>query len=210
VGAWRSWQLGSTGSPLYRLFDLLRQGLNRRLVEFLSHALASDGDAIVLEAGSGPAYGSSLLAQHPAVRLSIALDIDPSALAEARRRDPALISVVADLNALPFPASCFDLIWNSSTMEHIDAPLPALFAFSHALKADGRLFIGVPYCWGPLGVQKLFPRTPVGVWIGSVFSMKELERLLQTAGFSRLGSLTYFLRFFVGILAGKSLPRQRP
>jgi SAM-dependent methyltransferase len=204
VGTWRSWQFGRTSSLLYKIFDSFRQLLNRNLITFLAEVIEDSPTAYVLEAGSGTAFASSLFASHPGIELSVAVDIDLSALEEARKRDPYLPLVVADLNALPFSKNSFDLIWNNSTMEHIKDPLPVLEAFFHLLKPTGKLFIGVPYQWGPLGIQQMLQRTRAGIWIGEVYNIRKLEILLHASGFSGFHTHLYFLNFFLGIQAGRS------
>jgi SAM-dependent methyltransferase len=203
---WSSWQFGETGSLLYRTFDSLRRRLDRNLVRFLVGNLSQGKDKVLMEAGSGPAYASSLFANVPGVRLSIALDIDPAVLVEARRRDRTIPAVIADLYKLPFKSSSFDLIWNSSTMEHLEDPLPALLEISRLLKQDGHIFIGVPSLHGPLALQKLIPHTSVGIWIGKVFDHEALKNLLQSAGFCENASLKYFLNFFIGVFGEKVHP----
>jgi SAM-dependent methyltransferase len=204
----KSWQLGGAESLPYRVFDVLRRGLNRSLVEFLaSHALKKPG-ARVLEAGSGPGFGSSLLRAQPNARLSVALDYDIEALREARRRDPNLPVVVADMRHLPFKSNSFDLVWNSSTLEHlneqgegqIDAGLREMVRVT---THGAHTFVGVPYLYGPLGFQRWIPKTGVGLWIGTVFSGAELTARLQVAGLSPAARLIYFMRFFVGVIARK-------
>jgi SAM-dependent methyltransferase len=204
----KSWQLGGAGSLPYRLFDALRRGLNRSLVDFLAGGALHRPNARILEAGSGPGFGSSLLRAQPHARLSVALDYDIEALREARRRDPGLPVVVADMRHLPFKSGAFDLVWNSSTLEHlneqgagqIDAGLREM---ARVTARGGHTFVGVPYRYGPLGFQRWIPHTGVGVWIGTVFSRAELTVRLKAMGLTPAAHLVYFLRFFVGVLARK-------
>ena len=135
--------------------------------------------------------------------LSVAADIDIEALREARRRDPALPVVVADLYHLPFPPESFDLVWNSSTLEHLDDMEAALAQMERVTRTGGHLFIGVPYLYGPLGFQRWIPQTGVGIWIGTVFSRSELVARLERLGLQIVAGTLYFFRFFVGSLARK-------
>ena len=198
----KSWQLGRPGTLIYRLYDSLRVGLNRRLTRWLAAALPDEG-SYVLEAGSGPGFASSLLSADRRVSLSVAADIDVEALREARRRDPALPVVAADLYHLPFPPESFDLVWNSSTLEHLDDMEDALAQMKRVTRAGGHLFIGVPYLYGPLGFQRWIPQTGVGIWIGTVFSRSELAARLERLGLQVVAVTLYFFRFFVGSLARK-------
>jgi SAM-dependent methyltransferase len=196
-----SWQLGRPGSAIYRLYDAMRGWLSRRLVGYLAEKALSQAGCRVLEAGSGPASASSLIARLPQVRLSVAADIDPAALREARQRDPALHVVVADLYHLPFQSNSLHLTWNSSTLEHLDAPERALVEMRRVTRQEGHVFVGVPYRYGPLGWQRWVAKTPVGVWIGMVFDRAELGDRMRAAGLEPIDALCYFFRFFVGVLA---------
>jgi ubiquinone/menaquinone biosynthesis C-methylase UbiE len=199
----KAWQLGSPDTVVYRFFDALRKRLNQKLVRYLL-AAGLTGDAHhVLEAGSGPAFASSILARDRRVALSIAVDLDREALQEARRRDPSLAAVNADLLHLPFRDESIDLTWNSSTLEHIPRPSSALAEMNRVTKRGGTVFVGVPNLYGPLGFQRWIADTSVGVWIGTTFNRGELTAMLARAGLHPLDHIFYFFRFFVGVLAQK-------
>ena len=199
----KAWQLGEPGTVAYRLYDGLRRRLNQRLAQYLlTEGLRGDGN-VVLEAGSGPAFASSILARDPRVKLSVAVDIDLDALEEARRRDPALALVAADLLRLPFRDGSVDLCWNSSTVEHLDNPQDAPLEMARVTREDGRVFVGVPNLFGPLGFQRRIERTGVGIWIGRTFSLAELTTMMMVAGLKPRHRIFYFFRFFVGLLAEK-------
>jgi SAM-dependent methyltransferase len=198
----KSWQLGGTSNPVYRLYDGLRRRLNRRLVDYVcDHALPEHG-GIVLEAGSGTAFASSLMCEKPSIS-AIALDYDLEALMEAQRRDPSLPVVVGDLRRLPFRDDAVDVAWNSSTLEHLPSMDEALTELHRITKRGGRVFVGVPYVYGPLGFQRWIANTGAGAWIGTVYSEAGLRGKLAKAGFVPLNKLRYFFRFFIGIVAEK-------
>ncbi len=203
--AQKMWQLGSPGTWIYNLYDELRANLNRKLVEYLLNRAVNGTSSTVLEAGSGPAFASSILAKDPRIDLSIAMDIDIEALREARRRDPSLSLVVADLLNLPFRSESIDVSWNSSTIEHLDWPGPvtAIEEMARVTCRGGKIFVGVPYLYGPLGFQRFIQETSVGIWIGKTFDRAELGGMLTRAGLKPLHSILYFFRFFVGTLAEK-------
>jgi ubiquinone/menaquinone biosynthesis C-methylase UbiE len=199
----KAWQLGSPDTLIYRFFDALRKRLNQKLVRYLlSRGLTGEGRR-VLEAGSGPAFASSILARDGRVALSIAVDLDHEALQEARRRDPALVAVNADLLNLPFRDESIDLTWNSSTLEHIPNPSSALAEMHRVTRRGGTVFVGVPNLYGPLGFQRWIADSSVGVWIGTTFNRRELTAMLARAGLNPLDHIFYFFRFFVGVLAQK-------
>jgi SAM-dependent methyltransferase len=203
--AQKMWQLGSPGTWLYNFYDELRANLNRKLVDYLLDRAIDGANSTVLEAGSGPAFASSILAKDRRIGLSVAMDIDIEALKEARRRDPSLSLVVADLLNLPFRSGCIDVSWNSSTIEHLDwpGPLTALEEMARVTCRGGKVFVGVPYLYGPLGFQRWIQQTSVGIWIGKTFDGTELGGMLTRVGLKPLHSILYFFRFFVGTLAQK-------
>jgi len=199
----KSWQLGSPGTLTYRLYDALRNQLNGKLVKYLLARAINHDKCKVLEAGSGPAFASSMLAQDPRVEFSVAIDLDIEALYEARRRDSALCLVVADLCNLPFRAETMNLSWNSSTIEHLPDPSCAVAEMARVTRKGGSVFVGVPNLYGPLGFEYLIRETSVGIWIGQTFTGAGLREMLTISGLKPQHSLFYFFRFFVGVLAQK-------
>lgn len=200
----QSWSfLGGPGSWPYRIFDAQRRRVNQWLVTRLLSRTAPAGQGRVLEAGSGPGYGSSLFARHPSVLMSIALDFDAAALREARRRDPGLLAVLGDVRRLPFRTEAFDVVWNSSTLEHLEQPDVALGEMQRVTRSGGHVFVGVPYRFGPLGFQRFIARTRVGVWIGPVFDRAALCRLLTAQRLQPVEHLVYFAACFIGVLSRK-------
>jgi SAM-dependent methyltransferase len=200
----KSWQFFGGASFLsYKLFDTLRRQVNRKLVTYLCTKAILKKESLVLEAGSGPGYSSSLFARDRDMGLSIAVDIDPEALCEARRRNGTLPVVIADLYHLPFKSGTFDLTWNSSTLEHLEKMDSSLREMARVTTRNGYVFVGVPYRWGPLGVQMWIKRTSIGIWIGPVFSKSELANSMRQAGLEPENTILYFFRFFVGSLARK-------
>lgn len=199
-----SWRIGTTRSPLNRLYDSLRRGVNHDLVNYFNQAVMTEPrDYRVLEAGSGTAFATSLLAEYPGVGMASAIDHDVNALREGRRRDSRLPAAVADLKHLPFSDDSFDLVWNSSTFEHLPHPEETLREMIRVTRRNGYVFVGVPYIHGPLGFQRWIANTSVGVWIGTVFDLPRLEKMMCDAGLNPCGSITYFYRFFIGVLAVK-------
>lgn len=198
----KAWQLGVPGTFIYELFDSLRRNLNRKLVTYLLGARNSSR-LIVLEAGSGPAYASSLFSCDPRVELAVAIDIDHEALCQARKRDPQLCLVVADLKNLPFRNGCIEISWNSSTIEHLDCPDDAICEMERVTRQGGAVFVGVPNLYGPLGFQKFIQDTSAGNWIGKTYSCSQLTEMMKNAELKPKDSINYFFRFFVGVLAEK-------
>ena len=210
---------GRPDSAINRGYDWLRRRVNARLVRFLAAHLLSaraltagdrQGKRIrVLEAGSGTAYASSLFRRSLDVGPCVCLDIDERALREAKRRDPALPAVVGDLTRMPFAEGSFELVFNSSTVEHLSEPSLAVREMHRVCEEGGRVFVGVPYRYGPLVIQRLLRRTKLGEWLGPVFSRKALDGLLRGQGLTPVEHIRYFLRFFVGSVGVKQAAVQR-
>jgi SAM-dependent methyltransferase len=200
----RSWQFfGGPGSRAYAAFDAVRRLLNRRLVDYLGAVAIPHRDSRVLEAGSGPGYASWLFAQRDNVRLSVSADIDIDSLHADRQLNRRRSGVVADLYRLPFRSQSFDLVWNSSTLEHLASPDVALAEMARVVRDEGHVFVGLPYRFGPLGFQPLIQNTPLGVWIGPVFSRTRLIQMLRDQGLVAVSTRTYFFRFFLGVVGRK-------
>jgi SAM-dependent methyltransferase len=196
----KSWE--GPGGPAAGVYETLRRRVNGGLVGYLSkHASLRIGQ-VVLEAGSGTAVGSSLLAQRFGA-VSVALDLDAEALRLARRRDPSLRAVVGNLMALPFRPATFDLAWNSSTIEHLADPDGACREMARVVRSNGHVFLGVPSCTGPLAFQPAIASTALGVWIGPTFSGARLTGMAAAARLVPVEQHHYFFRVFVGLLARK-------
>ena len=83
------------------------------------------------------------------------------------------LSVVAELESLPFAAASFDAALSVVTLEHVGSPPAALAELRRVLGGGGRLFIAVPQFWElHQAPQDYFRYTRCG-----------LERLLREAGF---------------------------
>jgi SAM-dependent methyltransferase len=200
IEAWPSWQ--GPGGWTAGLYEALRRRVNGSLVAYLLEKAALRPGHRVLEAGSGTAYASSLFARRAQV-MSVALDVDLSALREARRRDPDLHVVAGDLLALPFRTAAFDLVWNSSTLEHVPASHEACSEMVRVARPNRYVFVGVPYRFGPLAFQPAIASTRLGQWIGRTFSRQALVHMMRRAGLEPIQTRYYCLWVFVGIFANK-------
>ncbi len=199
-----SWRLGKTSSFLYRLYDYIRARLNIRIVHFLLSSIGARREKMVLEAGSGPAFGADYFSRAPGVKRSIAFDYDIEALREASKRGSNLSLVAGDVNQMPFKSEIFDLVWNSSTLEHLENPMNALTEMKRVTRHDGFVFVGVPFRGGPLFFQPWICNTRIGNWIGPVFTEKRITSLFRDAGLKPVGISRYFFRFFIGVIATKT------
>lgn len=193
---------GGPGSWSYETFDTARRWLNHGLARYLLCKLTPAGAAPrTLEAGSGPGHCSSLLgAARAGVRATL-LDVDPAVLDLAVKRDPKLAVVQGDLYRMPFREGTFDLVFNSSTMEHLDAFETALGEMVRVTRPGGRIFVGVPYRYGPFFPFNLIPvGHPVSTWMGRLYSRRQLAEACAVGGIEVEERVGYFLGCFIGTL----------
>lgn len=199
----RSWSWGDGSSWLAGVYEWLRVRVNVWLADWLGEHAGLHERSLILEGGAGPAGASSLLARRCPAGLSLALDLDREALRQARRGDARLPVVQGDLCAMPFGTGRFDLVWNSSTLEHLPDPGPPLGEMVRVARPGGSVFVGVPYRYGPLGFQPLIRGTAFGHWVGPVFSRRELLDLMLPHALEPVAVCTYACRCFIGVLARK-------
>ena len=107
-----------------------RNPIVRRLVgRFLAHvatAVARARPRSVLEVGCGEGAVLEYLAdRNPGTRFD-GLELDPAALARARRRCPRTSLLRGDVYTLPFAAQAYDLVLCLEVLEHLPDPGRAL------------------------------------------------------------------------------------
>jgi 2-polyprenyl-3-methyl-5-hydroxy-6-metoxy-1,4-benzoquinol methylase len=96
---------------------------------------------LVLDAGCGVGgLTRALVAKGARV---IALDIGPALAAETRTRCGCAV-VVGTLDALPFPAGTFDVVFSSEAIEHTTAPARSILDLYRVVKPGGHLALTTP------------------------------------------------------------------
>jgi SAM-dependent methyltransferase len=119
------------------------------------------------------------------------------ALSVARAARPALDGhapgcVVADVRALPFRASSFDLIYSMGTIEHSPDYAVAVRELFRVLRPRGAGIVGVPNALDPflrpamIALLRWVGRYPYGMELS--FTSGGLRRLLEAAGFRVTGT----------------------
>lgn len=145
----------------------------------------------MVDAACGIGYGSAELAA--VADVVVAVDVDPAALAEARRRTvgAALRVVRADLETgegcAALADSFADAVVSFETLEHLVRAESALDRFARLLRPRGLLICSVPNALHEGRTPTLLPRNPRH---RRLFSFDSLARLLDAAGFDveyRLG-----------------------
>jgi SAM-dependent methyltransferase len=149
-----------------------------------------DGRAWLLDVGCGSADLPAYLLEHTAARLSaVGVDIKPLHL---RGAPPGVHRVAADVRALPFAASRFDVVTASLFLHHFDGAevagvLRALFELTRgALVVNDLRRAWVPYLFGRASFPLLF-RSRVSVADGLLsirraFTEPELRAAFVEAG----------------------------
>ena len=201
----KTWELGTRGSSIYRFFDAIRNNLNHKLSSYLYSFITDIRRAKVIEAGSGPGYCASLLNRYSTISESVLLDIDPEVIQMAGARDSTLKTTVGNLLHSPFFDNSFDLVYNSSTIEHIPDLAAAFSEMARICRPGGIIFIGIPCKYGPLfPFSLLSPTGSIGIWIGRFIPRHEILLLADHLSLNLIGELFYFYRFFHGYLFQKT------
>lgn len=109
-------------------------------LDWLVKCSGAQAQKLALDAGCGAGHTAMALA--PRVRTVIACDFTPSMLQQVdaladERGISNVIAQLADVERLPFPDSCFDIIASRYSAHHWPQPERALSEFRRALKADG-------------------------------------------------------------------------
>lgn len=200
----KTWELGTIDSSIYRFFDAIRNNLNEKLSSYLYSFISDIQRAKIIEAGSGPGYCASLLNHRDTISESVLLDLDPEVLQIAGSRDSTLNATVGNILLSPFVDNSFDLVYNSSTIEHISDWETAFSEMVRICKPGGIIFIGIPLKYGPLFPFSLLPRNSnLAIWIGQFIPHQDIILFADHLNLKPVGELFYFYRFFRGYLFKK-------
>ena len=107
-------------------------------------AAAQVAEKTVLDAGCGIGYGTRLLAQGGAQRVT-GVDIAADALREAEAQPLETAEYVeGDIQQLPFHDDSFDVVVCFEAIEHVPRPEEALDELARVLRPGGRLLVSSP------------------------------------------------------------------
>lgn len=166
----------------------------RPLHAWLKRLLPGQGGRF-LEVGCGTALDSCLLAGERPDAEGWAADVSHEAMRLAQRyageMGVRLRLLVADLEALPFSAECFDLVFSQGVLEHFADPRAAVREQARVLKRGGVLLVDVPqkYNWYTVRKRRAMRegRWPWG-W-ETEYSAGELKRWGAEAGLEPIGAI---------------------
>ena len=105
----------------------------------------------VLDAGAGTGRLSMKLTKASAE--VTALDISPDMLAQLKRKNPAIILVEGDVEAMPFPDKSFDMVFSSLTLVHLKRVDQFLDECYRVLKDGGKAVIVNIHYLNPLVLE---------------------------------------------------------
>ncbi|MEX2161984.1 MAG: methyltransferase domain-containing protein [Anaerolineales bacterium] len=146
-----------------------------------------------------------MLAQDPNVALSLAADLNLDDFHQAAVKDYQGAFVLMDLFRPGLAPACMDLVWNSSSVEELPDPEQAVRAMAWLAKPGGRVFVGVPYKYGPAGLLSRVLSQRARTWLGRMYTRPDLRRLMEAADLQVEAELTYLAGTFIGMLATKSI-----
>jgi len=121
-----------------------RDEADRLSIQLYEHALANAdlGGADVLEVGSGRGGGASYVNRYHRPRSMTGLDFSRSAvsLCNRSRREPGLVFVHGDAQAMPFPDESFDAVVNVESSHCYDSMEAFLAEVHRVLRPGGAFF----------------------------------------------------------------------
>lgn len=165
--------------------DLLRE---------IGRVLPDPAGRRVLEVGAGTGREAHVLAERGAnVTL---LDFSAEALRLTRRFSRLPHVLRSDALRLPFPDATFDLVYHQGLLEHFRDPLPLLRENHRVVRRGGLVLVDVPQKYHVYTVMK-HALMLVDKWFAgweTQFSPRELERVVERAGFEVLHRFGYCMR----------------
>jgi ubiquinone/menaquinone biosynthesis C-methylase UbiE len=163
-------------------YDLFMSPLERLGLSRARRRLVANLRGRVLELGAGTGLLFSAYEGAPAV----AIDIDASGFARARRRDPRVALVQADAQALPFRDGAFDAVVETLSLCSVQEPAAALREARRVLKPGGELRL-LEHVLPPGPVLARAFRLLAPAWLrisGGCHLERRTARLVGPAGFT--------------------------
>lgn len=141
-------------------------------------------DQVVVDAGAGEGYGTSLLAP-PLARPVIALEYDATACNHMRDNYPDARVVLANLDTLPLRTDTVDVIVSFQVIEHLWDLSGFLRECRRALSPGGQLFITTPnrLTFSPGLSRGAKPLNPFHV---EEFDPEQVITMMASAGFEHV------------------------
>jgi ubiquinone/menaquinone biosynthesis C-methylase UbiE len=156
------------------------QAIHQRLLEYVQ--LPENAAILDLGCGTGRLM-ERLAAEYPTMK-AIGLDLSPSMLVEARRKNQyrkRLIFVTGNAESLPFANKQFDAVFCTISFLHYPHPQQVFAQISRVLADGGRFYLVDPY----RGEQDFMGSLP---WIGQMkfYNQQQREQLGTDVGLSAI------------------------
>ena len=151
----------------------------------------------ILDVGCGTGANLEMLSQFGEAE---GVDVSSEALAFCRERGLTNVKQGA-AEALPYETDSFDLVTGLDVVEHLDDDLAGLKEMQRVLRRGGRALLFVPafmFLWGVQDDVSNHRRR---------YTLKELKRVVQEAGFEIERATYVNLSFFAPILLGRLFMR---
>lgn len=199
-----SWKIGKIDSLLYKIYNFFRNDLNQKLAVYLYSFISGKNNVYVVEAGSGPGFCASVLNKKENIS-AVILDLDLEALKLAKSRKGSIRAVKGDILRMPFLNDSFDLIYNSSTLEHLSDYNKAFSEMVRVCKPGGYVFVGIPFRYGPLAIFNFFPEnSKIREWIGKFIPCEDIRNWADSCPITFIDEIYYFYGFFKGFMFRKN------
>jgi len=177
---------------------LIRKIQTQRISNIVNFMQVQASDT-VLDAGCGEGY---LFSRLPRSQWQVGVDLSPTALRIAARRNLQAMWIRADVHKLPFDTHTFDKICCSEVIEHILAPQDAIRELHRVLKSSGRLIMTVPNERSINRIKDIMLRNEIGRFLFPDIPLRTEWHLTEyTPALLRSQVLGYFR-----ILKEKTLP----
>lgn len=167
--------------------NLFQRVWHRRRFEWISR-LVSKVDGRMLDVGCDGVTLTEVIARKSGAEEVIGIDIWTGAVAYSKRKRSDFQLAVAHAEELPFRDDCFDMIFCSEVLEHVEHPEKLLAEVKRCLKADGYCIVEVPTesmffkaawaLWTHIGPGRAWEHAHAVDFRGDL-----LDRLLRAAGF---------------------------
>lgn len=116
-------------------------------------------DAAVLDAGAGSGLRFPYDFKPDVARMA-GVDLDPAVLENPNLTEAA----IADLAALPYRDSVFDVVFSKFVFEHLDRPVRVLRELRRVMKPGAHLLIHTPNRWHYVTLAASLTPTRIHVW----------------------------------------------
>jgi len=153
---------------------------NRSMISAVVRLLDAKAGETIVDVGFGGGYALELIAPKVIPARVMGVEISNAMIEAAKARWGETIEVqLADAAAMPFADGFFDGIISVNTIYFWNNPVAVLQEFRRVLRPNGRLVLGI-------GMKEMMRWSPL-TWFGfRLFSSKEIERMLDAAGFEAI------------------------